>query len=55
MILRGHGHIGTTDHSVINKQDRQCTHKRNIKTPSHNICCHGKAVSIVLQILSVCL
>jgi len=52
MILDGHE---TTNHSAINIQHRQCTHKRNIKTHSHNICCHGKAISIVVQILSVCL
>ena len=54
MFLHGHGYIETTNHSAIDKQDRQCTHKRNIKTHSHNISCHGKARSIVLQILIFC-
>ena len=46
LVLHGHGHIETTNRSARNKQERQCTQKRDIKTPSHNICCHGKAISI---------
>ena len=29
-----------------NKEVRQCTYKRNMETRSHNLCGHGKAVSI---------
>jgi hypothetical protein len=40
----------------INKQDRQCTHKRNIEARLRNNCCRGKPINIThSECLSVAL
>jgi hypothetical protein len=38
-------------HNLIkDKQDRQCTYKRNIEARSCNHCCSGKAISITYSV-----